>query len=901
MSLFTMGLQIICLNAGNYLGQGRKYVEILRDGIFRNLPDTVSAKFTVFTDDPEDYGDIHKRPLPEPLNGWWNKLALFKAGLFEPEDIILYFDLDTVIVGALDDILGYDGDFAILRDFYRFDGYGSGVMMWKGDYSHIWESWDIAGRPEIAGGDQAWIEQVMDAEILQEKFPGRFVSYKAHSQEQIPKGASVVCFHGRPRPHEVKGWVEHFWTIGGCSTLEFFNEGNTKEHQLIENIKHSSSLGLPLLELADEHDRHAVVVGGGPSVKNFLDEIRTRKEHGQEIFALNNSWQYLEKNGIKPDYHVMLDARPENADFVPEGKGYYASQCDPSVFEKAKDVTLWHHSNAQNVIEGNGLFVAGGSTVGLSALSICAMLGYRKIHIYGFDSSYEEDRHHAYEQELNDNEKTITVKCSGEEFHTAPWMAEQAIQFSELAPQLMSMGCVITIHGEGLLPHMARTGAKQESDVDLRANAILRRLGENPVGVEVGVFTGALSTKLLTKPDLKLYMVDSWVEADPNSDYAKSTDFHGNLSQSDQDRFYNHSVAVTAFAGDRREVIRKDSVTASADFEDGSLDFVFIDADHTYEGCKADIIAWLPKVKEGGLICGHDFRNPNYPAWGVEQAVGELCVENGYKLETDDHYTWFCKKESQVNTGLQQLIDNMTENCSRNLEWFVPCQPNNKTLIIVGGGPSLASNLGHLKARIRMGAHVLTTNGALKYLLKRGLEPDYHAQFDARPENASFVEDAPDITYLIGSMSSPKVLDALKDRRVILWHGGFDMEAMQKVLEPYQSKPIVIVGGGYTIGVRALTLGYHLGYRKFFIYGLDSSFSGDRHHAYEQALNDGDMPVRAVYNGKEYGCAPWMYRQAMNFEDNYRELTKRGCKIEVVGEGLIPDMCKLLNQVKNVV
>lgn len=641
-------LQIVCINQGNYLGLGKKYVSILRDSVARNLPEEISFKFTVFTDDPDDYGDIYKRQLPQGLNGWWSKLFLFKKGLFAEDDRILFFDLDTVIVSGLDEIIKYDGKFAILRDFYRYDGFGSGLMMWKGDYSHIWDSWDIAGRPEIPGGDQAWIEMHLDKpDLWQEIFPSKVVSYKAHSMNSIPKGAAIVCFHGRPRPHECVGWVKQFWKIGGCSTLEFTNQANTEEDKLIKNIHHANGLGLPTLKLQDPHERHAVVVGGGPSLKNFLKDIQTRKEHGQEIFALNNSWQYLEENGITPDFHVMLDARPGNVAFVPKtGSCYYASQCDPKVWEIAPNPTLWNHANAMSVTNAAGPFVAGGGTVGLSALSICAMLGYRQIHIYGFDSSYDDDRHHAYDQDLNDNEKTLTVTVGDEEFHTAPWMAEQAVQFSELAPQLNSMGCILTVHGHGLLPYMAATGIRTSSDADLRAGAILKRLGDNPVGVEVGVFTGSLSTKLLSKPDLKLYMVDSWVEADKESEYAKSTDFHGNLTQSDQDRFYNHSVSVTSFAADRREVIRKDSVTASKDFKDNSLDFVFIDADHTYEGCKADIVSWLPKVKEDGWICGHDFRNPNYPAWGVEKAVAELVVENGYKLETDDHYTWFCKKKA---------------------------------------------------------------------------------------------------------------------------------------------------------------------------------------------------------------------------------------------------------------
>lgn len=49
-----------------------------------------------------------------------------------------------------------------------------------------------------------------------------------------------------------------------------------------------------------------------------------------------------------------------------------------------------------------------------------------------------------------------------------------------------------------------------------------------------------------------------------------------------------------------------DSLTASKEFEDGSVDFLFLDGDHRYEPFKEDLKAWLPKMKEGGLICGHD-------------------------------------------------------------------------------------------------------------------------------------------------------------------------------------------------------------------------------------------------------------------------------------------------------
>lgn len=74
--------------------------------------------------------------------------------------------------------------------------------------------------------------------------------------------------------------------------------------------------------------------------------------------------------------------------------------------------------------------------------------------------------------------------------------------------------------------------------------------------------------------------------------------------------------------------IQKESVPASAGFSLNSLDMVFIDGDHSYEGVKADIEAWLPKVKPGGVICGHDYNRDEY---GVTRAVDELFGKENVK------------------------------------------------------------------------------------------------------------------------------------------------------------------------------------------------------------------------------------------------------------------------------
>lgn len=73
-------------------------------------------------------------------------------------------------------------------------------------------------------------------------------------------------------------------------------------------------------------------------------------------------------------------------------------------------------------------------------------------------------------------------------------------------------------------------------------------------------------------------------------------------------------------------VKRKDSALSAEDYADGSVDFVFIDADHSYEGVKKDILAWLPKVKKGGVLSGHDY------AWHlpIQMACNDVFGQGNY-------------------------------------------------------------------------------------------------------------------------------------------------------------------------------------------------------------------------------------------------------------------------------
>lgn len=640
---------------------GADYVNRLYDMVIRNLPDGYAGRFICFTDDPTGLHErIVAKSLPEGLDGWWNKLYLFSPDAFEAGERVLYLDLDTVIVNSLDDIAAYKGEFAILRDFYRPEGWQSSVMAWEaGKLDFIWQDWLASGRPKLQGGDQAWIEAICNflgfkPDIWQDILPKQFVSFKVHAAGAIPKGAKVVVFHGEPRPHDIKsGYVPAVWKVGGGSSLEMEMTCNTDDELLISNIKHCNTLGHEWLTSSYKDEGHAVIVGGGASIIDFVDELKSRKAEGQKIFALNGSAKWLKQHDIQPDYHVLLDARQSNISFVEDADDstiyLVASQVHPDVFAKleGKKVLIWHSMAAAGLIDNSRRYVmvTGGGTVGLCAMILAQIMGFKEQHIYGFDSSYRDAKGHAYSQPQNDHDAIIEVVCGDQRFYSTPWMSDQASNFLKIANRIIPAGTAISVHGDGLLPHLVSLSVPgKNTAADDRAGAILKRLEgvKNPVGAEIGVFAGDLSQRLLARNDLTLYMVDPWTELDPQSEYAKS-DFHGRLTQYEQDEYRDMVSGVVGFAGDRAKIIQDYSVPAAELIPDKALDFCFIDADHTYDAVKADLAAWYPKVKEGGLISGHDYNHPQYPDWGVKQAVDEFAASKGLTIETDANYTWFAR------------------------------------------------------------------------------------------------------------------------------------------------------------------------------------------------------------------------------------------------------------------
>ena len=132
--------------------------------------------------------------------------------------------------------------------------------------------------------------------------------------------------------------------------------------------------------------------------------------------------------------------------------------------------------------------------------------------------------------------------------------------------------------------------------------------------VEVGAWKGASTSYLAVEAQhkkMRIDVVDTWAGSEE----------HKNMDEAIKNSLFEKFIDNLRPLISLINPIRIDSVSASKMYDDNSLDAVFIDADHKYESVKADIIAWMPKVKKNGILAGHDYCNTHF---GVKMAVNEL-------------------------------------------------------------------------------------------------------------------------------------------------------------------------------------------------------------------------------------------------------------------------------------
>ncbi len=259
------------------------------------------------------------------------------------------------------------------------------------------------------------------------------------------------------------------------------NALNVKDELIIKNVTHSMNLQLPQAPQGNRKDEPLVIVGGGWSLNDTFNDLRKLHFERRPIVALNGAGNWLLERNIRPSMQMIMDARPENIDFlkepIPDCKYFLASQCDPELFEMVKDretyifhlCSLGVDSEEEQLLNdfylGRWKKIPGGGTIGMRSIGLLWGLGYQLFHIFGLDSclSPEDGSNHAYKQDWNPTDSPAHtmegVWCGDREFTCTKWQAVQAHQFKEFIKSTDGQ-ISLSVYGNGLIAHMIKTGAE---------------------------------------------------------------------------------------------------------------------------------------------------------------------------------------------------------------------------------------------------------------------------------------------------------------------------------------------------------------------------------------------------------------------------------------------------------
>lgn len=278
-----------------------------------------------------------------------------------------------------------------------------------------------------------------------------------------------------PGDDNLRGVVLHFrgprkaWMADYCRQHLGLGEGvvvrmeaNTETAVGIEHIKANLATARGFVTMQQPRPDHAVIVGSGPSAAEDLSLIRLLAQTGV-VFGLNGAVRWLEQHKVRPDFGVMLDMRADNVRFVEgtrPGLWLMASHCHPDVVAAANAPSLFHHGveEYQPHLPEGATLIGGGPTVGISAMYLACVLGFRRLHLFGYDSSFRDGQTHLLPQPRSDAERaTMDVWVGPRRFHTNAAMYAQAGAFQPALAALYGgiPDLEIHVHGDGLLPAIA--------------------------------------------------------------------------------------------------------------------------------------------------------------------------------------------------------------------------------------------------------------------------------------------------------------------------------------------------------------------------------------------------------------------------------------------------------------
>jgi hypothetical protein len=224
------------------------------------------------------------------------------------------------------------------------------------------------------------------------------------------------------------------------------------------NIESALARHLPeLVPALVSHDGRLVCVGSGPSMPNFVEEIRAERERGRPILAVKGAHDFLCRAGIEPDLWICIDPR-DRAHLLQEANQFttyiVSSRCDPSMFDALKDrhVIVAHmYAEQEKFASFNGKFLlGGGSTSGMRGITLGYVMGFRNFVLYGYDSCLASDQKtKRFTGEEVGEKGIIDVYIEGRQFWCNGAMAQQAKEFQDCYSVLERFH--VEVKGDGLI------------------------------------------------------------------------------------------------------------------------------------------------------------------------------------------------------------------------------------------------------------------------------------------------------------------------------------------------------------------------------------------------------------------------------------------------------------------
>ena len=238
----------------------------------------------------------------------------------------------------------------------------------------------------------------------------------------------------------------------------------------------------------------------------------------------------------------------------------------------------------------------------------------------------------------------------------------------------------------------------------------------------------------------------------------------------------------------------------------------------------------------------------------------------------------------------ETLFANMDAAIARGYPQIKEAQPaKTGAILLVASAPSVKGQLELIKKMKAAGSPIVAIKGAHDWLIDNGVTPDYALAIDPQEHRIAFYKPQPYVHYMIASQCHPAMFDNLEGCQVTLWH---------PYVKKGQDRPknCMLIGGGTTSGLRAISLFYVLGYRQFELFGFDSCNDGELLRVNGEGLKDGDklIEVKIDPQGETFYCNTAMALQAEHFQTYYDYLPD--AKFNGHGRGLIQAIIKKREQ-----